>query len=145
MKTFFSAIFAKYKTGIIHFLKFNFVGLINTGLTIAVYNILLVLKVDSAIAYPAGYASGLINSFILNKLWTFAKKQSFSIREVIKFTIVNLVAFGGGQLFILLNKNYAFMHPTFAQLVTLVFSIPVNYIGAKYWAFKDEIKSEKNN
>jgi putative flippase GtrA len=133
----FSELFVKYRTGIIHFLKFNFVGIINTGITVLVYNILLFFKIDSPVAYPIAYAVGLVNSFLMNKLWTFGKKQKFNLWETVKFAIVNLVALGGGQLFILANKNYSWMSPVIAQLVTLLYSIPCNFIGAKYWAFKD--------
>jgi putative flippase GtrA len=133
----FGEIFGKYRHGIIHFVKFNFVGILNTGITVIVYNILLFFKVDELFAYPIAYVVGLVNSFIMNKLWTFGKRQSFSIWETVKFTIVNLIAFGGGQLFLYFNKTYFLLSPVIAQLLTLIFSIPCNYIGAKYWVFKE--------
>jgi putative flippase GtrA len=169
--------FEKYKQGFIHFIKFNFVGIANTGITVVVYNILLFFKVSELVAYPIGYAVGLVNSYIMNKFWTFgdyklferrtketdrkeSKKQKktaasgmsiaafwenhkTSIWEACKFAIVNLLAFGGGQIFLWINKSHIGINPTAAQLLTLLYSIPTNFVGAKYWAFRKKIKPAK--
>ncbi len=128
----------KYRQGLVHFVKFNFVGIFNTGLTVVIYNILVYLGMDELVAYPIGYVVGLVNSFIMNKLWTFEKRKSFQLEEAVKFTIVNLIAMGGGQLFLYINKAYIGIDPRVAQLLTLIYSIPVNFIGSKFWAFKDK-------
>jgi putative flippase GtrA len=138
MKTIFSKTFYKYRKGIFHFLKFNFVGILNTGITFVIFIVLNKLfRVDPLIAEPIGYSIGLVNSFIMNKLWTFGKKHSFSVWEVIKFTIVNFIAFGGTWRFLYLNKTYTLTDPVIVKGLSLLFSIPCNYIGAKYWVFKD--------
>jgi putative flippase GtrA len=138
-------LFAKYGKGITHFLKFNLVGLVNTGITILVYNVLLLLKINQVVAYPISYFSGLLNSYLMNKFWTFGNKKSFHPAEAGKFIIVNLIAYGGGQLFLYFNEHYFHMSPSIGQLLTLIYSIPVNFVGSKYWVFSDRSSEESSD
>jgi putative flippase GtrA len=145
MKSKIKELFIKYKKGITHFIKFNLVGLVNTGITILVYNLLLLLKINQVIVFPISYFSGVLNSYLMNKFWTFGNKKSFQLKEAGKFIIVNLIAYGGGQLFIYFNENNFHLWPPFAQLLTLIYSIPVNFIGSKYWVFKDQDSGESSD
>jgi putative flippase GtrA len=130
-------VFEKYRKGIIQFIKFNFVGIINTVITFIVFYILHKLfNIHELIAEPIGYVCGLINSFILNKIWTFGKKYYFSPIEMIKFIMVNAVAEGGTLAIIAFAKNILHVDPLWGKIVSYFFSVPVNYLGFKYWVFK---------
>jgi putative flippase GtrA len=134
----FEQLLVRYRQGIVHFIKFNFVGILNTGITLAVFALLTrFFGVDPLIAEPIGYSLGLVNSFIMNKLWTFAKKHSFSFWEAFTFTIVNLIAFGGTWLFLYLNKTFFHADSLLVKLSSLLYSIPCNFIGSKYVVFRD--------
>jgi putative flippase GtrA len=120
------------------FIKFNLVGLVNTAITFTVsFGLIHLFGMHELITYPIGYICGLINSFIMNKFWTFGKKHHFGIMEIIKFIIVNMIALGGSELIIKFAGDVLTLAPVWGILLGLSFSIPANYIGFKYWVFKD--------
>lgn len=120
------------------FIKFNLVGLVNTGITFGVsLGITYIFHIHEVITYPIGYVCGLINSFIMNKFWTFGKKHHFGIWEIVKFVIVNMVALGGSEVIIKVSSDVLKFAPVWGVLLALCFSIPTNYLGFKYWVFKD--------
>lgn len=128
----------KYQKGIIQFIKFNLVGIVNTIITFIVFAFLNKLfQIDKLIAEPIGYACGLINSYIMNKLWTFGKKHHFHTLEVIKFVIVNGIALGGTLLILMAAEDYLKIDVLWGKLLGYCFSIPVNYLGFKYWVFRE--------
>ena len=83
----------KSYTFIKQFFKFIIVGIINTLLTFLTFKILTdILFINDSISNILSYIIGLINSFILNKLWTF-KSKIISLKEFIYFIIIFLISF----------------------------------------------------
>ena len=120
------------------FIKFNLVGLINTVITLAIFALLnKVFHINKLFAEPVGYGCGLINSFIMNKLWTFGKKHRFHVPEAFKFVIVNAIALGGTLFILVAAEDYLHIDVLWGKLIGYCFSIPVNYLGFKLWVFKD--------
>lgn len=71
-----------------HFLKYNAIGLINTGLTIVVFVILHQwLSVDKVAANFIGYVIGGANSYLMNKHWNF-KSQGRNREELPRFLVI---------------------------------------------------------
>ncbi|MDY6934888.1 MAG: GtrA family protein [Spirochaetota bacterium] len=121
------------------FLKYCIVGVSNTivglGTILILYNI---FKVDYRLSNIIGYTLGLINSFILNKMWTFRSKSVF-YKEIIPFFLFFLVSYIinlGAVVFcveiLLINKNIS-------QLIGMVFYTSTNFIGNRLWTFKNEL------
>ncbi|MBN2440928.1 MAG: GtrA family protein [Spirochaetales bacterium] len=120
------------------FIKFNLVGLVNTAITFIIFALLnKFFQINKFVAEPVGYSCGLINSFIMNKLWTFGKKHRFHVLEGIKFVIVNGIALGGTLLILMVSEDYLHIDVLWGKLIGYCFSIPVNYLGFKFWVFKD--------
>ncbi|MDQ6660789.1 MAG: GtrA family protein [Chloroflexota bacterium] len=74
------------------FFRFCLVGGANTAVDVLTFNVLLwclstnnvlILVVYNSIAY----SSGALNSFFLNKYWTFQRKQRTTRREAVRFAI----------------------------------------------------------
>lgn len=59
---------------ILQFIRFNFVGIVNTGLTYAVYAALVFIGANHFVALGADYAVGIVFSFVMNKRITFRVK-----------------------------------------------------------------------
>lgn len=74
-------------------IRFSFVGVMNTLVDFVMFSLFNgLLGVNYTFSQIIGYSSGVINSYIFNKKWTFSsknRKQKTNI-ELIKFVIVNL-------------------------------------------------------
>ncbi|WP_372530072.1 GtrA family protein [Oricola sp.] len=56
-------------------MRYGFVGIANTALTLVVVFVLLRLNTHPAIANVAGYAVGLTNSYLMNRSFTFGARR----------------------------------------------------------------------
>jgi putative flippase GtrA len=59
---------------ILQFVRFNFVGIVNTALTYGVYAALVFVGVNHFAALGADYAVGIVFSFLVNRRFTFRIK-----------------------------------------------------------------------
>jgi len=72
----------------IHFLKYNLIGLVNTAITLLVVWILhQVMDVPVVLANFVGYVAGGLNSYVWNRFWNF-KSTSAQGPEVFRFVVV---------------------------------------------------------
>lgn len=76
------------------FMRYLFVGVINTLVTLVViYICKSVLGMNQWISNAIGYVAGLINSFVWNKNWVF-KSHHDAVMEAVKFGIGFLICYG---------------------------------------------------
>ena len=73
--------------------RFGLVGVMNTVVTLAAIFILMeVFRLNYLLSNVCGYALGLVNSFLWNKLWTF-KSNGPMLKEGAAFLIVFAVCY----------------------------------------------------
>ena len=126
--------FDKYKS----LIRYVVVGVINTGVDFLVFFLLKnFLGAHFAVSQIAGYSAGLLNSFLMNKFWTFEDKQvnKKTYSQAIKFTVVNLISLGISiyGLKLLIDSAGLNMYISKGCITFLTFAI--NYIGYKLWVF----------
>lgn len=126
----------KYVVWIIQFIKFNIVGLLNFLITTIVYFALRGLPYVGTYAYAIGYALGIINSYVCNKLWTFESKGTKTGKETALFFAVSLAALGLSQGVKYLLENSLGVGDITAYFISLVLALAVNYFGSKFIVFK---------
>ena len=93
-------------------------------------------SIDAALANTIGYIAGMINSFILNKRWTFEAKGRTS-RQIHRFFILNILGLilSTSIIFVfvdLLHTSYLIVWPIAIGIVMIL-----NFIGNKYWTFSE--------
>ena len=71
--------------------KFSITGVINTGVDFAVFIILGYIGVPTYLAQAVSYSCGMVNSYIINRSWTFKSKGRFWSKELIKFVASNMM------------------------------------------------------
>ena len=133
------------------FLKFGVVGIINTLITLAVFNIAAVLLHLPAVAANAlGWLAGFTNSFILNRRWTFADRTGVrGTRSLGRFAAAGLVALGlstgviaGLQAIVRItgigSTLPASVSLNIIELIAIAISLGANYTLATLWAFREE-------
>jgi len=118
------------------FIKFNIVGLANTVLDFALFSLLSWLGVYFIIAQVISYSVGVLNSFILNKYWTFAQRNGLETKQAVRFILLNLgsLLLSLGLLAILNDQLHLAI--LYAKLLTTGATMMVNFAGNKLWVFR---------
>lgn len=118
------------------FIKFGVTGVINTLVDYVVFWVLLYLGVNQYLSQTVSYSCGMLNSYILNRSWTFNSKKRFFSRQMLRFIIANLLLLllSIGVLW-LINGRMGFsklVAKLCATAVTMVAGFAVN----RLWVFK---------
>jgi putative flippase GtrA len=118
-------------------IKYGIVGVSNTIVTAAVIWIMMKLfGCPAVLSNITGYIAGVLNSFILNKQWTFKSSDGWigsAIRFGIVFGICYLFQLG---LLLYLNKHLS-TDPYYNQLIAMVFYTIINFLMNKFYTFKE--------
>ena len=126
------------------FWKFILVGIANTlfgtGIMFLFYN---VFHFGYWISSASNYVFGSILSYFLNKHFTFQNKSKdpkVILRFVINITVCYLVAYGMAKPLVrtLLSGMSVTVQDNGAMLVGMVVFVGLNYIGQRFFAFREE-------
>jgi putative flippase GtrA len=118
------------------FIKFNLVGLLNTALDFALFSLLTWIGVYYILAQCVSYGVGMVNSYTLNKYWTFAQKGRLEPKQAIRFLVLNLGSLLLSLLLLMFFKDSWGIAIIAAKLLTTVVTTLVNYAGNKLWVFR---------
>ena len=128
-------------------LQFGLVGGLNTILDLLVLNALLLLFPTTStltlLAYNAlAFSIGAVNSFFLNKYWTFGHKQGTTLKELSRYTIAALCGVGWSTLVLWLASTVLHplaVNPTLwanaAKIVSIGSNALLSYLGMRLWVF----------
>ena len=87
-----------------------------------------------AVANVLAYCAGLVNSFVLNRLWTFRAEGSVG-SHALRFGLLNAATLVASTLIVLLLVDRAGL-PALAVWLPLTLAIlAAHYLGMKHWAF----------
>jgi putative flippase GtrA len=128
-------------------LRFGIVGILNTLIDFAALNALLwrfpTHQANLLLIYNSlAYTSGALNSFLLNKYWTFRLSRSISGREIVRFVIVatgcffcndSLIWLAGTSLHPLIAST--FLWANLSKASAAVGTAGVSYIAMRLWVF----------
>ena len=119
------------------FIKFAITGVINTLVDFAVYSLVRRLTQNEYIAQTAGYFCGIVNSYIINRSWTFRKeKAGFFSSQLVKFLVVNGITFGLSMGATWLFNDFMQLHWIIAKLLVVAITTVVNFTLSNLWAFR---------
>ena len=118
--------------------RFAVVGVGNTLVDLGVFTLLAqVLEVNVYLAQVLGYSAGTLNSYILNRSWTFRTGSRFFSPTLVRFLALNLamLLFSTGVLSLALNLGG---FPKLAVKVTATgVTMVVNFLISRLWVFRD--------
>ena len=123
--------------------RFVLVGIVNTlfGMTVmfVLYNL---FGVSYWWASAANYFFGSILSFILNKRFTFHHKGHFlgsAVKFVFSIVVCYLIAYGVAKPLMasMLSGSSVSLQENAAMLVGAILFTALNYLGQKFFAFKE--------
>ena len=91
-------------------------------------------SIDAGVANTIGAAAGMVNSFILNKHWTF-EAGGLTRLQVRRFVILNILVIGGSTLNIFVFIDLLRAPYLLIWIITTGLAMITNFLGNKYWTF----------
>ena len=136
-------------------LRFGLVGGLNTIVDLLILNMLLLLIPTSStrmiLIYSAiAYSLGAVNSFLLNKYWTFGYRQRTTWREVVRFIVTTLCGIGWSSIILWLASNA--LHPLLinatiwanaSKVIAISGTALISYLGMSLWVFVNKARKEQ--
>ncbi len=128
----------------LQFIKFGIVGVSNTLIHYFTYLICIFAGCHYLIASVIGFLVSVMNAFYWNNKYVFVKEEN-AARSLWQAFVKTFLSYAGTGLVlenVLLVIWVRFLHvpEAIAPLVTLLITIPINFILNKFWAFKDRKK-----
>ncbi|USB32345.1 GtrA family protein [Paenibacillus sp. YPG26] len=121
---------------IIRLMRFGLVGLLNTGIDLAVFTLLIWVSTPVIPAQVLSYSCGVLNSYILNSRWTFREERNQNRKdELLRFVLVNLAALTISTFVLNTLSASTGMNLALCKLAATAVSILVNYAGSRYLVF----------
>ena len=135
-------------------LCFALAGGLNTLVDLLILNGLLWLFPTSSsgmlLAYNSlAYSTGAINSFLLNKYWTFGQKRRTTRAELVRFAFITICGIAWSSLILWLASRA--LHPflfnttvwaNVSKLIAIGGTALISYLGMRLWVFVSR-QSEK--
>ncbi len=117
------------------FVRFVLVGVVNTAINVGVYRLLLETGTPYLIAAPVGFGAGAVNSYVFNRRWTFAARDSTKARVL--FLVVQLLGAGATALLVLLFVRAAGTDKVIAQLAAIPPVTVAMFVANRWWTFAE--------
>ncbi|MDT2255554.1 GtrA family protein [Paenibacillus larvae] len=93
------------------------------------------------VAQTLAYACGMINSYVLNKSWTFKVKNKANPVETGKFLAVNLICLCLSYLLLYGWNSFVGEYMLIGKAVVTAVLMVLNYLLNKQWVFKTNEES----
>ncbi|MEN3185782.1 MAG: GtrA family protein [Atribacterota bacterium] len=122
----------------IQFVKFGLVGIANTLIDFGIFVLLHgYLQVFYALAQVVSYSCGMVNSYLINKFWTFQNRKGIQLNEVVKFGVVNLLSLGVSLTLLYFVRGRVNWGVVESKILATSGSLFVNFVGSKFWVFAE--------
>ncbi len=119
-------------------IKFGSVGIVNTLVDAGLYLIFtrwLGLGSLKVLAKAISYTGGVINSYILNRNWTFRSSANVA-RTFAPFFIANLIGIGVNTGMMQLGLHTLHLSELFAFVFASLFTVGWNFLISKFVVFR---------
>ncbi|MFH1156139.1 MAG: GtrA family protein [Pseudomonadota bacterium] len=119
--------------------RFGIVGLLNTAITLLVIYVLHVwLNAAYLLANAVGFLVGFMNSFVMNRRWTFNSKGNV-LQESILFVIIFLISYLIQVATLVVFKDYLQFSTVVSQILGMVSYTLTNFMGNRMVTFRKGI------
>jgi putative flippase GtrA len=116
------------------FMRFCLVGVVNTGVDFAVFTVLTNMGILLLVAQCISYTCGVLNSFLLNRTWTFQRRGQSS-GQLIRFFALNLGTLTITYGLLVYFHNHLAWSLLVSKLVATGASLVINFGGSRLWVF----------
>ena len=117
--------------------KFGVVGIVSTAINYGVFAFFYKIgNVQYIISSVAGYVCGLLIGYQINKNWTFIGQVDKSKIYIVSYISVYVVSLGSSQIFLLFLVEILLVNPMYANILAIVLSTLMNFLGTYLFVFK---------
>lgn len=117
------------------FVRFCLVGMLNTGVDFAVFSVLTLWNFPLWAAQVVAYSAGVLNSFLLNRTWTFGHRGQAN-GQLAKFLTINLFVLAlTYELLSWFHDDWG-MPMLVSKLLVIGLGFTVNFTGNRLWVFR---------
>lgn len=114
------------------------------GNTAVDFTVFFILNLAGVLYLPAqvlSYTAGVVNSYFLNRIWTFRVAKKISFPEAASFFMVNCLSLlaASGFLYILYDANH--LNLWVSKCIATGAGVIVNYTGSRLWVFAGNQKA----
>jgi putative flippase GtrA len=119
------------------FIKFSIIGASNTLVNIVVYSIIVFLNPGLYLLGNAlGWALGVLNSYFWNNRYVFKNAKGKAPTKLAKMYVSYAAGLAVSTLLLYLYVDILNIQELIAYLLTIVFTVPINFLLNKFWAFR---------
>lgn len=130
--------------------KFSIVGIVNTAIDFGILNFLIqVFSWNVLPANTVSFSLAVINSYFLNKCWTFRDRRSINLKQFSSFILVSLIGLGLSNILIYygmwffnaydFNISFTWQY-NISKAVSAIIVLAWNFLASKFWVFYDRSK-----
>lgn len=123
------------------FSRFCTVGVSNTVIDFSVFFLFISLGVPYLLSQILSFTTGMINSFIWNRKWTFKVKNKIKMSEITRFIILNLLALTSINFLLSLLYEEMGWSLLVSKMAATSIGVIITFIGSRLWVFqRSELK-----
>lgn len=120
----------------IRFLKFGITGVMNTAIDFLVFTVVLYLGGNPYFSQVLSYSAGMLNSYLLNRSWTFQSKERIWSGQMLRFLVANLSLLVASLGVIWLVHGQIGAPELLAKLFATGMTMVVGFLVNRFWVFK---------
>ena len=132
------------------FIKFGFVGALNTIISLTIYY--LFIWIDDGyyiIGNVIGFIVSTLNAYLLNSKFVFSKKtkqnKARKFNEIFKTFLSYGISLGLSTLLLYLEISIGKISEETAPIINLMITIPLNFCLNKFWVYKKKENVMREN
>ena len=118
----------------LEFMRFCLVGAVNTGVDFMVFTVLSNMGVLLLVAQCVSYTCGVLNSFLLNRTWTF-RGRGQSSGQLIRFLALNFGTLTITYGLLVYFHNHLVWSILVSKLLATGVSLVLNFTGSRLLIF----------
>ncbi len=122
------------------FIRFGFVGISNTLIGLAVYYLLAgPFAMNIQLSNAISFAVSVLNAYFWNTVWVFKKQRNDAPKSIgtpLKFFVSYGTTYLMSAVLLWLWTDVLGISKFLAPLISLLITVPVNFLLNKFWTFK---------